>query len=97
LNGEIQIMNSNESLEMGTEVHPVSHGNSKKDGFWLPMYFTNWIGKSLAIPDKDGQEINIPEFEVERQFQSLENARKLLPKPTFYPYSQDEREYLDLR
>lgn len=97
LNGEIPIIEANEDLEMGTEVHPVSHGNSQNDGFWIPMYFTNWIGKSLAIPDQDGQEINIPEFSSTRVFNSTENAQKLLPKPTFYPYAQDENEQLNLR
>lgn len=97
LNGQVPLMQRNEALEMGTEVHPISHGNSVEDGFWLPMYYTNWIGKSLAIPDKDGQEINNPEFAQTRVFNSTENAQKLLPKPTFYPYSQEESEALELR
>src|SRR5690606_34073203 len=97
LNGEVPIIEGNEEVEMGTEVHPVSHGNSQNDGFWIPMYFTNWIGKSLAIPDQDGQEINVPEFSAIRVFNSTENAQKLLPKPAFYPYGQDENEQLDLR
>lgn len=56
--GNIQIAEAGKILELGSEVQAASHGNWKKDGFWLPMYFTNWMGKSLALPDKDAEDIN---------------------------------------
>lgn len=56
--GNIQIASAGKILELGCEVQATSHGDSKKDGFWLPMYFTNWMGKTLALPDKDAEDIN---------------------------------------
>lgn len=58
LNGQVAILAAGDDLELGTEVHPVSHGHAAADGFWLPMYYAGWIGKSLAIPDKDAEEIS---------------------------------------
>lgn len=54
----ITIAGAGTPLEPGVEIHPAAHGNSEQDGFWLPMYFTNWMGKALSIPDKDAEEIN---------------------------------------
>ncbi|MDQ3022601.1 MAG: hypothetical protein M3R36_18860 [Bacteroidota bacterium] len=56
--GNIKIVSKDQKLELGSEVHATSHGRSRDEGFWLPMYFVNWLGNSLAIPDKDAEEIN---------------------------------------
>lgn len=58
IQGGLEIAAAGTQVEMGSEVHPAAHGSSATEGFWLPMYFTNWMGKSLAIPDKDAADIH---------------------------------------
>ncbi|HZW66466.1 MAG TPA: hypothetical protein VFF23_12295 [Hanamia sp.] len=50
LNAE-KIGNKDDSLEMGVEVYPSKpHPDTH---FWLPAYFSQWIGNSLALQDED--------------------------------------------
>ncbi len=40
--------------ELAVEVHPMQLDGDQANGeFWLPMYFTQWSGKSLVLPDED--------------------------------------------
>lgn len=40
--------------ELAVEVHPVQlNGDQASGEFWLPVYFTQWHGKSLVLPDED--------------------------------------------
>ncbi len=46
-----KIGNINEELEMGVEVYPSKpHPDTH---FWLPSYFSQWIGNSLALQDEN--------------------------------------------
>lgn len=88
-------------LEPAVEIHPAAHGNSKEDGFWLPMYFTNWMGKPLSIPDKEAEEINnltadqvVP---VESKYVlPAGNTINTIPKKTFHPYLPNPTDVLPL-
>lgn len=45
--------NLNEELELPYQVFPTQLDNDTSQTFWLPMYYTNWIGKSLVLKDSD--------------------------------------------
>jgi hypothetical protein len=104
--GNIKIAEPGTDLEPPVEIYPAAHGNSKLDGFWLPLYFTNWMGKPLSIPDKDAEEINkINPTDIRTDVEQKEtpvdpNAQKntinTVPKQTFHPYKQVEEDILPL-
>lgn len=48
---------SNQTAELPYQVYPTKIAGPKSDGYWLPMYYAYWIGKSLATEDKDAMEI----------------------------------------
>lgn len=107
------IFKKSEPFELPTEVHPSSHGDTKNDGFWLPMYFSAWNGKCMAIPDSETEEIyrmndervivktHDNEDESNDDFEITDedhqNAINIKPKQTFHPYSQVPKHRLDLR
>ncbi|MFO7323361.1 MAG: hypothetical protein DIU68_016645 [Chloroflexota bacterium] len=40
--------------ELAVEVHPMQlDGDQANSEFWLPIYFAQWNGKSLVLPDED--------------------------------------------
>ncbi len=88
-------------LEPAVEIHPAAHGNSQTDGFWLPMYFTNWMGKPLSIPDKDAEDINnltadkvVP---VDSKYVlPAGNTINTIPKKTFHLYLPNPADVLPL-
>ncbi len=41
----------NEEIELPYQVYPSQVDGQGAKSFWLPMYFTNWIGKSLVMKD----------------------------------------------
>jgi hypothetical protein len=43
----------NEEIELPYQVFPTQLDNDQNASYWLPMYFTNWIGKSLVLKDSD--------------------------------------------
>lgn len=45
--------NVNEELELPYQVFPTQLDNDTSQTFWLPMYYTNWIGNSLVLKDSD--------------------------------------------
>ncbi|TSJ41014.1 hypothetical protein FO440_14875 [Mucilaginibacter corticis] len=45
------------TIELPYQVYPTKFQQSAGAGYWLPMYFTNWIGKSLVIKDVDAIKI----------------------------------------
>ena len=50
--GNIGIGNEvGKDLEMPYQVYPSQVDNQGGKSFWLPMYFTNWIGRSLVLKD----------------------------------------------
>lgn len=44
-------------LELPYQVYPTQIDHNSNGGYWLPMYYTNWIGKSLVMKDEDAAEI----------------------------------------
>ncbi len=40
--------------ELGVDVYPSKLDAGSTTHYWLPAYFSNWIGKPLVIPDEDG-------------------------------------------
>ncbi len=43
----------NQQLELPFQVFPTQLDNDTTAPFWLPMYFTSWIGKSMILKDTD--------------------------------------------
>lgn len=39
--------------ELPYQVYPAQLDGDKTKNFWLPMYFANWNGKSMVLPDED--------------------------------------------
>ncbi|MEM6344935.1 MAG: hypothetical protein AAF927_13675 [Bacteroidota bacterium] len=54
---EVEIMAQDQEVELGTDVYPNQIDGNTGRNYWLPLYFTQWTGKSLAIPDQEAQEI----------------------------------------
>lgn len=52
LNNEV-----NQRIELPYQVYPTQLDNNRNAPFWLPMYFTNWIGKNIVLKDIDAIEI----------------------------------------
>ncbi len=44
---------NNDELEMGVEVYPAQLDAEPTGSFWLPSYFSQWIGNSLVLQDED--------------------------------------------
>ena len=52
--GGVPIGNAaNQQLELPFQVFPTQLDNDTTAPYWLPMYFTSWIGKSLVLKDTD--------------------------------------------
>lgn len=89
--GAEQIIKANQPFELSLEVHPSSHGDTINEGFWMPMYYTSWNGKSNAIPDKEAQEIHqlYSENIVPVDNRGDANALNNVPKTSYHPYIQE--------
>ncbi len=42
-----------EEIELPYQIFPTQLDNDTNAAYWLPMYYTNWIGKSLVLKDSD--------------------------------------------
>ncbi|HTI60794.1 hypothetical protein [Mucilaginibacter sp.] len=51
--GPVQITPNGKQFELGTEVYPSQIDGNTSANFWLPSYFTQWVGKSLVLSDAD--------------------------------------------
>lgn len=52
-----QIALGNFNAELPYQVYPMQLDGNKTGEFWLPMYFANWTGRSMVLPDNDAAEI----------------------------------------
>ncbi len=53
--GDINVGNPvNTEIELPYQVYPSQVDGQTANSFWLPMYFTNWMGKSLVMKDDIG-------------------------------------------
>ncbi len=68
--GEVLIMDDNQEVELGTDVYPNQIDGDTGRNYWLPLYFTQWAGKSLAIPDKEAQEI----YRLSEEIRTIDSA-----------------------
>jgi hypothetical protein len=41
------------NLELPYQVYPSQIDGNKESSYWLPLYYTNWIGKNLVVRDDD--------------------------------------------
>jgi len=48
---------ADETLELPYQVFPTQPDNDTNGSYWLPMYYTNWIGKSVVLKDTDAVKI----------------------------------------
>ncbi|CAN5867363.1 hypothetical protein BH18ACI4_BH18ACI4_06990 [soil metagenome] len=61
---ELSINNDDEAIPLGDfddelpyQVYPAQLDGDKNKSFWLPMYFANWNGHSMVLPDAQAGEI----------------------------------------
>ncbi|RYZ55319.1 MAG: hypothetical protein EOP49_03065 [Sphingobacteriales bacterium] len=92
----IEVMPANTAFEPGTEVTPAAHGDVNSEGMWAPMYYTSWIGKSLATSDKDAADIYQLNNESVRDRNNGTETGKIIPKKTYRLYEQDKDHHLPL-
>ncbi len=64
---------ANQPIELPYQVFPSQLDNNTSAPYWLPMYFTNWIGKSLVLKDVDAVRIN-------RHAEALKSLKEQVPK-----------------
>jgi hypothetical protein len=97
--GTIQISSAGDLLEPGIEVHPAAHGDSKGDGFWLPMYFSSWAGKPITLADKDAEDINMLKNDkvIAPRPDVPTNTVNSIPKKVVHPYRADPKYVLPLQ
>ncbi|MES2425993.1 MAG: hypothetical protein V4560_03435 [Bacteroidota bacterium] len=57
LTQQLEAIRNDVTLELPYQVYPSKFQHTAGAGYWLPVYFTNWIGKSLVIKDVDGLKI----------------------------------------
>ncbi len=51
--GNTPVTSAGTPLELGTEVYPSQLDGNTNSNFWLPSYFTQWVGKSLVLTDAE--------------------------------------------
>jgi hypothetical protein len=55
---DVAVGNSvNQQLELPFQVYPTQPDGTPGSAYWLPMYYGNWIGKSIVMKDTDGAAI----------------------------------------
>ncbi len=59
--------------ELLYQVYPSQLDGDKNKSYWLPMYFANWNGKSMVIPDQDAIEIYQNDQDVQADPQNSPN------------------------
>ena len=57
VNGDEPITLDRFNDELPYQVYPMQLDGNDKGDFWLPMYFANWTGHSMVLPDQDAAEI----------------------------------------
>lgn len=45
------------NAELPYQVYPMQLDGRKNLNYWLPMYFANWVGKSMVLPNEDAARI----------------------------------------
>ena len=55
--GSIRLADGNFQGELPYQVYPVQLDGNKNGTYWLPMYFANWLGHSMVLPDENANRI----------------------------------------
>ena len=56
-NTEVTIAKAGKELELNYQVYPTQLDGDPTKNYWLPMYFANWDGKSMVLPDEEASAI----------------------------------------
>lgn len=98
LTGGIPISDAGHFIEPGVEVHPAAHGDSKNDGFWLPMYFASWAGHPVTMANMDAEDINMLKSDkvIPSRPDVPTNTINSIPKKVNHPYRPDPKYILPL-
>ena len=60
--------------ELSYQVYPMQVDGREDQSYWLPMYFSNWLGHSMVLPDEDAANIyQTTHREVEADPEDTEN------------------------
>ncbi len=62
--------------ELLYQVYPSQLDGDKNKSYWLPMYFANWNGKSMVLPDPDAIEIYQNDQDVQTDPRNLPNNKE---------------------
>ncbi len=73
--------------ELGTEVAPNQLDGQKEGTFWLPAYFTQWMGSSLVLRDEKAAKLSATDAIVQQQLKPVD-AEKV---PLRYGHTYDFR------
>jgi hypothetical protein len=71
--GTTKITSAGASLELGTEVYPSQIDGNTDSNYWLPSYFTQWVGKSLVLTDTEAAILHKTD-QAGAQLQTMYNA-----------------------
>lgn len=61
--------------ELGIEVGPTQLDGQKKGIFWLPMYYTQWTGTSLALKDAKAAKLGGTDDLIHKQMSPVDDDR----------------------
>ncbi|WP_157963233.1 hypothetical protein [Algoriphagus litoralis] len=75
---------ANQKVELPYQVYPTKNAGQNSDGYWLPMYYSYWIGKSLSTEDKDAIAIYKTDQDHGKELKSTESNR-VSPNRTLVP------------
>lgn len=75
---------SDQTVELPYQVYPTKIAGPKSDGYWLPMYYAYWIGKSLSTEDQDAMAIYKTDQDHGKEQKGIESGR-VSPNTTLAP------------
>ena len=75
---------STHNVELPYQVYPTKISGPNSDGYWLPMYYAYWIGKSLSTEDKDAMAIYKTDQDHGKEQNGAETGR-VTPNRTLTP------------
>lgn len=55
--GSLLVGDGNFTGELPFQVYPMQLDGDKNGTYWLPMYFANWLGHSMVLPDEDANTV----------------------------------------
>ncbi|MCU1265455.1 MAG: hypothetical protein JWM21_1773 [Acidobacteria bacterium] len=74
------------NAELGIEVGPTQLDGQKQGIFWLPLYYTQWAGTSLALKDAKAAKLAGTEDLIRKQMSPVDDERVLLEYGKSYDF-----------